>query len=1174
MELLNRKPRSANWQTAARHYGLRMSPVDFMLARLPFIRDGGLCMKFSITRRKLTAIVLGTNFIFSNGAFIATSAHALPLEGGPYETAAEVATRNFKVQESYGKLPLAFIQNEGQLDKRVAFYERASGHATYFTKDGIYLSLQTSVRSAPSARETNLVRQGSHSEFVKLSAVGANKSAPIVAEGLQEGKVNYFIGNDPKHWKTNGPTYQAVVYREVYPGVDMRFHGNNRQLEYDIVLRPGADPSKIKFAYEGIEDLEVTADGALLIRLTGGSILQKKPNLYQEIEGKRVAVQGAFKPLGPNSLKRASFAYGFEIAGYNENYPLIIDPTLVYSTYLGGAAQDLGLAIAVDTSGNTYITGDSNSPNFPTVSGGFQSTFESDTNCSAPTPCLHVFVTKLNSAGSALIYSTYLEGSGEDFASGIALDASGNAYVTGLTTSFDFPTTPGTFQQAFVPNSCSNTGGLAPRCPHAFVTKLNSTGSALGYSTYLGGNGGDSGGYTGSNPIAVDASGNAYVTGFTSSTNFPTTAGAIQPTYPGMVCPSFEFLTSPYCVEAFITVLNATGSALKYSSYLGGTGSLNGQDSYAYGTAVAVDSLGNAYVGGLTTVTTGFPTTPDALQPTPTPNEDGFIVKINPTAFGSSSLVYGTFLSGGQPNPATTVNGIAVGGSGHVFVTGLTKSQSFPTILGAFQPAYGGGGADAFVTEIDPSASGSAQLVYSSYLGGNGSDQGLGITVDSSGAIYVTGNTTSTKFPTTAGAFQTSLKGQTNAFLAKIDPSAPGSASLVYSTYLGGSGGDDSGNGITVDGSGNAYLTGYTNSSNFPVTVGAFQTSFGGNYDAFVVKFAADAPVVARGTKFGATEGVNFVGTVAIITDPDPNSTATEYTATIDWGDGTLSSPGTISGPFTVSGTHTYVEEGTYTVTVTIRDLDNPKSNATAISSAIVGDGKLSSSCATLPTSPQTYTGPTAAFTDQSATGTLSDFSATIDWGDATPSSPGTITGGPGNALYTVSGTHTYGSTGTFLITTSIKDVGGSTTTTPACSVTVFAFATAKGAAFVIGDLEAGLGNHVTWWSSQWATINLMSGGAPPNAMKGFAGFEDNFLGLPPPNCGGTWSTDTGNSSPPPPSVPQFMGVIVSSKVTQAGSIISGDIKQVVVVRNDPGYAPDLGHPGTGTEIAIVCMTP
>jgi hypothetical protein len=337
----------------------------------------------------------------------------------------------------------------------------------------------------------------------------------------------------------------------------------------------------------------------------------------------------------------------------------------------------------------------------------------------------------------------------------------------------------------------------------------------------------------------------------------------------------------------------------------------------------------------------------------------------------------------------------------------------------------------------------------------------------------------------------------------------------------------------------------------------------------------ADAPITANGTRFGATEGVTFTGTVATFADPDPTSTPAEYSATIDWGDTTPTTPGTISGPpggpFTVNGTHMYAEEGGYRVTVTITDVDNPN-NATVISTANVSDAPLMSRCATTPVSTQTYTGRTAIFTDQSSTGTVSDFSATISWGDGS-SSTGTISGGPGNAPYTVSGTHTYASTGTFSITTSIKDVGGSTTTST-CSVTIFAFATGRGAAFVIGDLEAGIGNHVTWWSSQWANINLMSGGAPPNAMKGFAGFEDNFLGFPPPNCGGTWSTDPGNSTPPPPSVPNFMGVIVSSKVTQSGSVINGDIKQVVIVRTDPGYGPSPGHTGTGTEIAVVCTLP
>jgi hypothetical protein len=338
-----------------------------------------------------------------------------------------------------------------------------------------------------------------------------------------------------------------------------------------------------------------------------------------------------------------------------------------------------------------------------------------------------------------------------------------------------------------------------------------------------------------------------------------------------------------------------------------------------------------------------------------------------------------------------------------------------------------------------------------------------------------------------------------------------------------------------------------------------------------------EQPITATGSTFSATEGVTYNGPVATFTDPDPMSTAAEYSATIDWGDGPPTTAGVITGPmggpFTVNGTHMYAEEGSYPVTVVITDIDTPSNTDTAHSKAVVRDAPLSSRCATLPFSPQRYTGPTAIFTDQSSTGTLSDFSATIFWGDSS-NSPGTITGGPGNAPYTVSGTHTYASTGTFLITTTINDVGGSTTTTPACSVLIFAFATGKGATFVIGDLEAGLLKHVTWWSSQWANINLMSKGAPPDAMKGFAGFEDNFLGLPPPNCGGTWSTDPGNSTPPPPTVPKLMGVIVSSQVTKSGSVITGDIKQVVIVDNDPGYAPSPGHDGTGTEVAIICGGP
>ncbi|TMD34379.1 MAG: hypothetical protein E6I81_09795 [Chloroflexi bacterium] len=341
-----------------------------------------------------------------------------------------------------------------------------------------------------------------------------------------------------------------------------------------------------------------------------------------------------------------------------------------------------------------------------------------------------------------------------------------------------------------------------------------------------------------------------------------------------------------------------------------------------------------------------------------------------------------------------------------------------------------------------------------------------------------------------------------------------------------------------------------------------------------------DAPITAHPVTFSATEGQSFSGTVATVTDKDPNDMANEYQATIDWGDGTGTSAGTVSGPdggpYNVSGTHTYAEEGAYHVKVHVTDSDDASNTADTVSTAKVGDALLSSRC-TMPSAiTPVFVGSTAEFTDSSSTGTLSDFSATIDWGDTTTST-GTIVGGPGLAPYDVNGSHNYSTTGSFTVTTTINDVGGSQTVAT-CHVLVAGFPTPNGGTFVIGDLEAGLGNHVTWWSSQWAKINLMSGGPAPSSMKGFAGFEDMPLPSPLPPltklCGMTWTTDTGNSSPPPATVPSDMLVFVSSHIVQNGSVISGDIKEVIVVHNDPGYQPDPGHTGSGTETLIVCSIP
>jgi len=566
-------------------------------------------------------------------------------------------------------------------------------------------------------------------------------------------------------------------YRDLYPGIDLTYYGREGQLEYDFVVRPGADLRRILVGFSGAEKLEVDAQGDLLLRTGPDVIRQRKPIAYQEVNGTRREIPVSYVLKGAHRV-------AFKVAAHDSGRPLIIDPALFYSTYLGGSIRDGGQGIAVDSAGNAYVTGLSNSPDFPTATGAFQGTLAGS---------FDAFVTKINPVGSApLVYSTYLGGSGDDYGLGIAVDAAGNASLTGFTNSPNFPTTPAAIQSA--------PGGSAD----AFVTKLNSSGSALIYSTYLGGSGYDVG-----QGIALDSLGSAYVTGVTSSADFPTSVAAFQIALAG----SFD---------AFVTKLNLAGSApLVYSTYLGG-------DSDDRGYAVAVDSSGSAYVTGYTT-STNYPTTPGAFQTTYAGGADVFVAKLNPA--GSTPLLYSTYLGGTGQDIGQA---IAVNASGNAFVTGKT-SGSFPTTASAFQSTFGGGGSDVFATRLNPS--GSAPLVYSTYLGGSGDDAGYGIALDGSDDAYLTGYTNSPNFPTTAGVFQTTFGGgRFDGFVTKLNPA--GSAPLVYSTYLGGSG-EDAAQGIAVDALLNAYVTGFTGSTNFPTTSGAFQTTLHGSvFNAFVTKIA------------------------------------------------------------------------------------------------------------------------------------------------------------------------------------------------------------------------------------------------------------------------------------------------------------------------------------------------
>jgi hypothetical protein len=769
---------------------------------------------------------------------IATSDAALPARDA---SAPPTITATARFNRSYEKLPLNFERNEGQTDQRVKFLARGRGYSLFLTPTEAVLALrkpaeQTRVPGAAFSqlKEQKLADMKSEEAVLHISLAGANRDPKIDGIDSLPGKVNYFVGHDPAKWRTNVMTYSSVKYRDIYRGVDLIYHGSDqRQLEYDFVLAPGADPRRIELSFAGANRLRLDADGNLVVSIAGGEIVEHRPVVYQDIGGIRRRVAGGYELTNGHTV-------AFKLAVYDHRQSLTIDPSLAYSTYLGGSGEDRpngSNSIAVDSSGNVYVVGITDSSNFPTTAGALQTTNAGGYDA---------FVSKLNSSGSALIYSTYLGGSGDDYGNSIAVDSSNNAYVIGFTNSSNFPTTAGAFQT-------SNGGGSN----NAFVSKLNSSGSALIYSTYLGGSGDDVG-----TAIAVDSSGNAYVAGATDSSNFPITAGAFQTTLAG-------------AYNAFVSKLNRGGSALVYSTFLGG----NVQD---YGEGIAVDSSGNAYVTGYTE-SSNFPTTAGALQTTYGGGfADVFVTKLNSSG---STLDYSTYLGGsGNDNG----NGIAVDSSGNAYVVGITDSSNFPTTAGAFQTTNAGG-YDAFVSKLN--SSGSA-LIYSTYLGGSGNDNGQGIGLDSSGDAYVSGGTSSTDFPTTAGAFQTTLAGSQNAFVSKLNGS--GSA-LTYSAYLGGSGNDD-GLGIAVDSAGNAYVFGLTDSSNFPTTPGAFQTTFGGGaFDAFVTKIALGplCTVTYNGTFNG---NLNISSGLVCIINGTVTGNVTEN------GGGLFTSNATIGGNLQITG--------------------------------------------------------------------------------------------------------------------------------------------------------------------------------------------------------------------------------------------------------------------------------
>ncbi|HVF42724.1 MAG TPA: SBBP repeat-containing protein, partial [Pyrinomonadaceae bacterium] len=550
---------------------------------------------------------------------------------------ARAQARDEGALEAYGRVPMSFEANRGQAEGPVDFLARGAGYALFLRPSEAVFVLRGG-GGAASARPKSEAG-GAKSKVLRMRLVGANARAR--AEGSDElaGKANYFIGDDPAKWRTNVETYARVRYAEVYEGVDLVYYGNQRQLEYDFRVAPGADARAVSLEFDGADKVEVDGRGDLLLKVGGETIRQPKPVVYQEAAGARREVECAYALAKDGRV-------GFAVGEYDAALPLVIDPVLVYSTYLGGSGGDQAWAVRVDSAGNAYIAGFTTSTNFPTsnpiqaANAGFQD----------------ALVAKINPAGTALVYSTYLGGNGTDQSRGLDIDASGNAYVTGFTGSTNFPTA-NAFQAA----------QGAGNAQDVFVTKINAAGNALVYSTYLGGDGALEFG----EGIAVDSTGSAYVTGVTDSTNWPT-LNPIQAALAGGG-------------DNFITKFNPAGTALVYSTYLGGT-------DFELAEGIALDSSGNAVITG-DTRSTNYPTL-NPVQAANAGGQEAFVTKVNAAG---NAMLYSTYLGGSADDQGESV---AVDSTGNAYVTGTTFSTNFPT-ANAFQPANGGTAStstqDAFV---------------------------------------------------------------------------------------------------------------------------------------------------------------------------------------------------------------------------------------------------------------------------------------------------------------------------------------------------------------------------------------------------------------------------------------------------------------------------------------------
>ena len=715
---------------------------------------------------------------------------------------ASTPSLSHQLQTAYGRLPLQFEANQGQTDPRVKFLAHGSGYSVFLTSGQMVLTLRASAVTANAGNNPGASRQKSADSVIEVSLVGANPSPAVSGEDLQPGKANYFVGKDPRKWQTNVPIYRQVRYQNIYPGIDLVYYGNQSRAEHDFVIAPGADPKQIQLDFKGADRLSIASNGDLVLYKGSDEVRLQAPILYQEFHGMRVPVTGKY-------ALQNSTRVSFTLSPYDKTMPLVIDPVLVYGTFLGGLANDQAIGISVDSAGSAYVVGSTQSANFPLAA--FNGAPPSGTN---------VFVAKLDVSGSSLVYADYIGGSSEDYPIAMVMDSSNHVFITGYTYSSDYPTVN--------PYQANSAGAL-----DGFVTEVASDGASLVYSSYLGGSN-----YDYPSGIALDPTGDIFIAGSTYSQDFPV-ANAFQST----VSPNQNDYFGQY---GFLTELTPDGSSLVYSTFFGGSQnvvqSCNGQPCWPSPqstiSGVAVDGAGNAYVAGATN-TYDFPVTEGAYQTSNTTSYDqqvGFVGKFD----SSGKLAYSTYFEAvPENNYYFVMSAIAVDQAGSAYISGASYSSGvLPLITPNLCDPEGSSCSIGFITKFDPTG---ASLAYSTYLAANIDAYPISLLVDASGDAYVLSQSGGGDPSQLVNPIEV-FTNQEDVLVQEIDPT--GSIQL-FSTFLGGYG-EDLPSGIALDSASAIYVTGYTNSTDYPITAAALQNTLGGNFDAFVTKIGtAVAPAVS-----------------------------------------------------------------------------------------------------------------------------------------------------------------------------------------------------------------------------------------------------------------------------------------------------------------------------------------